>query len=449
MASQILTFSSRGALQTLPHPIFVPVDAYIHQFSCDLLKMNDPHLHLDSPRSHTIFIRPGIEPYTLPLSGSLRVSRDAFMDVTYCGPNITIKLSRTVNFNHRGPPCPNVKGRRRYGPTFRRSARKLSILPNYEETVLDCALWSASDILVPRENEVMAHSLVYYFDLPVPNCLPPTMNTDVGTVGYALQATIHLPSGRTLSTSKPLTISYRLISPEIALTYHRRFTGYPLTVETTITQQRPNDDTSKAMFSVDLVTRNLLTPGVRDGEMRHIVITAIKWRVDEVVVRINTACSEMQAFTSTNNPSTRTLIGGMLNFKPPKATIRTNQGLYRDDRFQVRFDIRIPESTNAADDVCQNYCTGDDRHGNCPLASSPGISVNHELKVEIMTEEDIFNKKTNKLLARKGIGRLYGSTYPLRIHKLADDVDDIYKHYLDEPLAFDTVRELLPPSYES
>ncbi|GKZ31083.1 hypothetical protein AbraIFM66950_011142 [Aspergillus brasiliensis] len=295
----------------------------------------------------------------------------------------------------------------------------------------------------------MAHSLVYYFDIPVPNCLPPTMKTDVGTVGYALEATIHLPSGA-LSTSKPLTISYRLLSPAIPLTYHRRFTGYPLTVQTTIAQQPPNDDTSKATFSVELVTRNLLTPGVRDGEMRHIVITAIKWRVDEVAVRINTACSEMQASTNTNDPSTRSLIGGMLDFKPSKATIRsTNQGLHRDDRFQVRFDIRIPESTNAADDVCQGYCPGDDRHGSCPLASSPGISVNHELKVEIMTEEDIFNRKTNKLLARKGIGRLYGSTYPLRIHKLADNVDDMYNHYFDEPPAFDMVREMIPPSYET
>ncbi|KAI2839874.1 hypothetical protein CBS147321_10837 [Aspergillus niger] len=412
--------------------------------------MINPHLHLDTPQSHIIFIRPGTEPHTLPLSGSLGISNKVCLDLTHSAPNITISLVRIVNFDDHGSSCTHIKGRRRNPFRHGESATKQLIVPAYEETVLDCVLWSASDKIASRWTTSTEVSLVYYFDIPVPNCLPPTMKTTLGTVCYDLKATINLPFGRTVSISKPLAVLYRLIPPVLPPdNYFRRFTASPLVIQTTIAQQRPSNETIKAVFSVELATLNMLTPGVRVGEIKHIAITAIKWRVDEIAVHRNAARGELQALANTNTASRRSLIEGVLDLRRPKAIFRrSDQDCLRDDRFRVEFDIKIPESAKPADEICESYCTSDDRQSGCSLADAPGIAVSHELKIELITREDTFSSETNNLLGRKSIAKLYGATYPLRIHKLADDVDLMETYYIDKPPAFDVVQQMLPPKYE-
>ncbi|RAK86377.1 hypothetical protein BO79DRAFT_271131 [Aspergillus costaricaensis CBS 115574] len=412
--------------------------------------MINPHLHLDTPQSHIIFIRPGTEPHTLPLSGSLGISNKVFLDLTHSAPNITISLVRIVKFDDHGSSCTHIKGRRRNPFRHGESATKQLTVPAYEETVLDCILWSASDNIASRWPTSTGDSLVYYFDIPVPNCLPPTMKTTLGTVCYDLKATINLPFGRTVSISKPLAVLYRLIPPVLPPdNYFRRFTASPLVIQTTISQQRPKDATTKAMFSVELAIRNLLTPGARDGEMKYIAISAIKWRVDEVAMRRNIAHCEMQALANTTTTSKRSLIEGKLEPRCPKVILNcSDQSCLRYGCLRVDFEIRIPESANAADEICESYCGGDDPRNIFPLADLPGIAINHELKVELITREDTFSGRTNKKLDRKPIAKLYGAIFPLRIHKLANDVDAMETYCLDKPPAFDVIQQMLPPKYE-
>ncbi|OJI82470.1 hypothetical protein ASPTUDRAFT_190994 [Aspergillus tubingensis CBS 134.48] len=414
--------------------------------------MINPHLRLDTPQSHTIFIRPGIEPYTSSLPGSVRFSRKASMDIdmTDSARNITISLVRSVRFDGHSSPRTNFKGRWRSTLRYGQSTTKQFIAPCYEETVLSCILWSEFDKLVSCRNTDTEDCEVYYFNIPVPNCLPPTMKTELGTVDYYLKATIDLESGRKLSVSKTLDILYRLIQPTSSPSnYYRRFTASPLMIQTTISQQRPKDATTKAMFSVELAIWNLLTPGARDGEMKYIAISAIKWRVDEVAMRRNIAHCEMQAFANTTTTSKRSLIEGKLEPRCPKVIFqRSDQSCLRDGCLRVEFEIRIPESANAADEICESYCGSDDPRNIFPQADLPEIAINHELKVELITREDTFSGRTNKKLDRKPIAKLYGATYPVRIHKLANDVDAIDTYCLDEPPAFDVIKQMLPPKYE-
>ncbi|GLA47662.1 hypothetical protein AnigIFM63604_002471 [Aspergillus niger] len=375
------------------------------------------------------------------------------MDMTGFTPSTTVSLVRMVNLDAHKLSFTNMKGHRRYAIQFRRSATKQSIVPDYEEGVLDCSLWPESDNLFgPCRNTGMANRLIYRFDIPVPECLPPTVKTHLGAVSYALKAKITLPSGQTASTCKPLIILYRLIPSTIVPNkYFRRFKGSSLRIQTTIAQQRPNDVTCKAMFSVELVARALLSPGAREGEMKHIAIAAIKWWVDEVTVCIDTTRPEIQAFANPNHTSSRSLTQGKLGFRCPKAVFQSSdQGHQRDECFKVNFDIKIKESAKAADDLCERCYAGHDGPSSCSLASSPGIAVHHKLNIEVFTREGIFHSMTNKLSNQNFVARLYGSTYPLRIHKLSDEVVEMDTiHSNEEPPAFHVAQQMLPPSYET
>ncbi|RAH40574.1 uncharacterized protein BO95DRAFT_468651 [Aspergillus brunneoviolaceus CBS 621.78] len=419
-----------------------------------------PRLRLDTPTSHVIFIHPDRGSYTLPLSGSLWISPDSVTKDTQAPSGITISLLRIVEIEAKESAHRITGGHRRYSLPFKRrmiSPRTAqTTAQTYCETVLKCNLWSSPDLLATSQSartDTSLKCLQFPFCVPVPDNLPATTITDVGAISYAIRATVTLASGESEFLYRPLGIFHRLLQSSYLTAKHiRMFPQSPLTFDVSITQRQPNHNTPRAQFSVSLLVQNLYALGDRAGEAKYVIVNAVKWEVGEEAVITEISNGDWQTSLSPGQRSTRALSRGEVKIPLSNSNHRHSNSLSRtDDRAQIQFDITIPQAINAVDNL--------DRESHCPsrgwlhpseVAKTPAITVDHHLKIEVITGEDIVNDRTNRVLDRRTSVRSYGSIFPLRIHQLASSSDKLHSDLFgDELPAFEVAQSVSPPSYEA
>ncbi|PYI32706.1 hypothetical protein BP00DRAFT_393989 [Aspergillus indologenus CBS 114.80] len=421
--------------------------------------MAEPRLRLvlDTPTSHLIFVHPDSGSYSRPLSGSLWISTESVASDTLNPSGITISLLRIVEIAASGLARRETGGHQRYSLPFKRrtvSPRTAhTTTRTYCETVLECNLWSSPDVFATSRSAITDTSLNLPFCVPVPDNLPATTATDLGTISYAIRATVTLASGKSEILCRPLGISYRLIPSSYLPAKHiRRFPQSPLIFDVSITQRQPPHSTTRAQFSVALLVRNLYTLGDREGEAKYVTVNAVKWEVGEEAVLTEITSGDRHTSLSPGQRSTRALSRG--EDRIPWSTSnhrRSNLPSRTDDRAHIQFDVTIPQSANAADDP-DLESLGPSRGQLHPsqVAKTPAITVDHHLKVEVITGEDIVNDRMNRLLDRKTLVKSYGAIFPLRIQQLASSSDNLYADVFGEELpAFEVAQSLSPPGYEA
>ncbi|RAL13048.1 uncharacterized protein BO97DRAFT_450348 [Aspergillus homomorphus CBS 101889] len=416
--------------------------------------MNELRLHLDTPSSHIIFVHPGRESYTFPLSGSLRISPSFLNRDSTCSPKASVSLVRTVKTDIQGSACTNTKSRRRYSLPFRHRATSPTTSQESVETVLECQLWPSPAVLAPTSTAAITTSTKWPFCIPIPSNIPATTRTDLGSVSYTITATVTLASGKSAFITRALDIFYRLVPTLDLTTRHvRQFPGSPLLVDVNMTQHQPKAGTASLMFSVALIARNILRPGILEGEMKFITIKTINWWIEEEARLTEIISSDLQSCSSTCKKSTRSLSDGVVKVEwPTRSRQRSDEQSLKPGRLEINFNIMIPRSAEPADDIyLDSYGTGGSGWNyQSQLASRQVITVDHHLKIEISTGEDTWNSRTNTLLDRKILVKSYGTILPMRIHQLADSNETLHGAcYQEELPAFEVAQALPPPSYET
>ncbi|OJJ94707.1 hypothetical protein ASPACDRAFT_1892227 [Aspergillus aculeatus ATCC 16872] len=422
--------------------------------------MAEPRLRLDTPTSHVIFIHPDRGSYTLPLSGLLWISPDSVTKDIQAPSEITISLLRIVAIEAKGSARRITGDHRRYSLPFKRRMISPRTAPTtaqtYCETVLKCNLWSSPNVLATSQSastDTSFKCLQFPFCVPVPDSLPATTTTALGTISYAMKATVTLASGESETLYRPLGIFYRLVQSAYLTTKHiRRFPQSPLTFDISITQRQPSHNTPRAQFSVSLLVRNLYALGDRAGEATYVIVNAVKWEVGEEAVLTEISNGDGQTSLSPGQRSTRALSYGEVKIPLSTSNHRqSNSPGQTDDRAHIQFDITIPPAINAVDDLDQeSHCPSRGWLHPSEVSKTPAITVDHHLKIEVITGEDIVNDRTNRVLDRRTSVRSYGAIFPLRIHQLASSSDKLHSdRFGDELPAFEVAQSLSPPSYEA
>ncbi|BAE59006.1 unnamed protein product [Aspergillus oryzae RIB40] len=157
--------------------------------------------------------------------------------------------------------------------------------PNVE-TLVQYDLCHAPDEIDPKEGEDETW-LKFSFYLPIPSNIPPTTETVLGSVSYAITATVApstISSTRILKDTQQIKMSRRVVSEPIR--HIRQYPGERVLTELSMVPSQLYTDTPEEMkvaYSLEWVAHSTIAKGARDMEVKYVVGKELKWRVEETV----------------------------------------------------------------------------------------------------------------------------------------------------------------------
>ncbi|XHF99753.1 hypothetical protein AWENTII_003242 [Aspergillus wentii] len=282
-----------------------------------------------------------------------------------------------------------------------------------EEKVIQSNLWHQPELV---ENHVHSewNLLRFPFSIPVPEDLPATTETVLGKVSYVIEA--QTDSG--ICTRQPVDIQCRSIQDGQTVDYARAFPGQRLSTQTFLTRMRP-DSRVTARYAAKEVVYQTITKGIRATETKYATVKELRWRVEETV----NAVEVYPDTTRCKGQIIRQLAAG----KQTGHWIATGT----DGQVAVAFEITIPQSANAADEIdISSYSRG--------LA----ITVSHRLMLDVIIGEDTFDQGTGKLVDRKPRVRSLNASFPIAVDRAQGD-EGLITHGLPQ---YDETA--MPPDYE-
>lgn len=423
-------------------------------------------LHLESPKTHYIFLGDQDEGYSEPMTGSVDITVPSSSIGSSGYPHIKVGLERTITSARRRPdPVRRNSGGLLQKLQKRRSAQENSTTiiehgsSTDTETLIQCHLWHIPDEIQYNHGNNTAN-LRFNFALSIPRETPPTMETMLGTVSYALSASLMSRSGER-TTSQPIQILRRAI-PDYCGTIHesRSFFDERFNVALDLIPNKSPGSDMKASYTAKLSTEQTVIPGPRATERRYVVIKELKWRVEEIVRVLSIPSHGGIQDAEWKEECVRQLCNGsQTGYWTLPRDLRNGQAT--DTTIEVPFDISIPRSANVAEKIgisAYNTDTKQPRQhdlssperdpSNPALPKTTALSVAHRLRLDIIAGADTVDQVTGRLVDRQPLWKLFGASFCLPIHEFAspEEVPDAALFANDIPPMYEPGFQ--PPSYE-
>ncbi|KAE8151349.1 hypothetical protein BDV25DRAFT_152808, partial [Aspergillus avenaceus] len=380
------------------------------------LSVPDIHIILESTR----------ESYAAPVIGSLSISAPSsnLRPTSDIYPNINISLTRYILPNRDNSAtlssnkCPNFFARhikRQKSTSTRSYPHATQCFESRAETLVECDLRHAPDEIRPQEAENRTW-LKYNFSVPVPGNLPPTAETRLGDIMYAIEATV--PSSAIVA--KPMTALRRVKMVRRAVAepvhYFRRYPGENVITELRLSPKGEALDVEKsqAAYSAQWMARSTITQGARKTEVKYVVAKEIAWRVEETVKYLSVSRRGPRADTAQINCKSQ-VVRQLCDGRQKGRWIASggiDEGI---DWFEVPFDITIPRETKTTGGISSSsyMCQHQPSNCSCNSGQTPAITVDHQLVLEVITGEDTFDRKTGNLVDRRHRVKSFEAVFPL------------------------------------
>ncbi|KAF7596937.1 hypothetical protein BBP40_011983 [Aspergillus hancockii] len=298
-----------------------------------ILLMEAWDLQLTVPSTHILLESYG-EVYAPPITGSVVIAVPS-SSLEYLADgylNINISLIRSVTPNTHGVTISKTN-KKSHGYLLKRLQKRppapsrhcSRAAPRAEpevETVVQCSLWNSPD-QVSHQEEGTKTWLRFSFCIPIPSNIPVTAETILGNVSYTIAATVTPPEAisgsKTLRAERGTNILRCMVSE--SLEYFRQYPGERVTTELCLTPKtlRPGSLTkAKAAYAAQWVARSTIKPGLRQMEVKYVVVKQLRWRIEEVVkhITISKSCDLQRAPTTTCEDTLDRVTGKLVDRKP-------------------------------------------------------------------------------------------------------------------------------------
>lgn len=424
--------------------------------------MDSGEMWLSVPRTHFTFLSPQGGVYSPAISGSCSIAPFSLINSTNNtnNPKINVSLIRLVTLEKDRKStarCGSKTCLRRIGKrrgSFRDHDNSSTTHEcTSEDTVMQCDLSHPPDVL-----EGGRKILEFRFSLPIPDNTPGTTETMLGNVSYAIRATAASASGRTIYSTQRIEILRRMVSGYFEPIEHfRYFQDAEMITDLCLIPKGPPDATTQVAYNAKLVAHRTTAQGARKTEKKHIIIKKLRWRVEETVNAMTVSCSDSQRG---NTPTCKKqcvrelcrgkLKGHWMASRGPQTTEN------KDDRIGINLDIDIPSDAKAASGLdLSSYNLGRGSecvhrttcgHSGCPGATA--ITIDHQLKFDIITGEDTFNQETGTLVDRKPLWKTFGASFPIPLYEMASG-EHIPEGTFDIPSTLPRYENpsMMPPPY--
>ncbi|KAF7617898.1 hypothetical protein F9C07_1382741 [Aspergillus flavus] len=420
-------------------------------------------LQLTVPSTHTL-LESGGESHAPPITGSIAIAvpSSGLRSSTENFPKFEISFTRSVT----PKPCDVVvpSNNKSYSFFFKRNSKHKSSRnqnsphattqpePNVE-TLVQYDLCHAPDEIDPKEGEDETW-LKFSFYLPIPSNIPPTTETVLGSVSYAITATVApstISSTRILKDTQQIKMSRRVVSEPIR--HIRQYPGERVLTELSMVPSQLYTDTPEEMkvaYSLEWVAHSTIAKGARDMEVKYVVGKELKWRVEETVKYLSISRGgnpQREAVTTTcKEQRVRQLCEGK-----QKGHWVANGGLQGGDHtIEIPFDINIPAKVKASDgiDLSSYLCHHQEKACDCSPSETTGVIVEHNLILEVITGQDTFDEATGRLVDRRPRMKSFNAVFPFPIKNfVSGDSISLSEFYVDDTLPRYDDTYLRPPNY--
>ncbi|KXG46830.1 uncharacterized protein PGRI_035760 [Penicillium griseofulvum] len=290
-----------------------------------------------------------------------------------------------------------------------------------ERTIQHVSLPILSKGLVSSAGRIVSKS---YFNLEIPTNIPGTTETPIGSITYAIEATAATSKHVLITNRRPLKLNRQVIQSDPTKTQYRVYFPTSNSIQGMILSQNSTPRSGpRISFTATIHTRWETAQADRATERRHIVVRELRWQAEEIVKLMSKSNSSDEKYSICERQSVRKLCDGSTKeywgyghnpyIKQPHGQNVEGKG-GENSNICVPFGFTIPKQVAVVDDIdLAAYDIGADRVGDIPQCSFPrdvcfpspekmtkGIIVYHQLKIEIVTGEDVFHKCTGKLVER-------------------------------------------------
>jgi hypothetical protein len=278
----------------------------------------------------------------------------------------------------------------------------------------------------------------FHFSFDVPKSIPPTSETPLGSIIYAIEATAATLEQGTVTRRQSVKLSCQKIQVDSEKTQHRLY--FPLSNDIhgmTLSQNPTPRSDPRISFTATIHTHWETALADRSSEVRRLVVRKLKWQAEEVVKIMSKPISSDGEYSICEGQLVRKLCDGSV-----KGPWGSEQNSYLGDgqsseggdgrekpAIRIPFGFTIPKRAMVTDDIdIAAYDIGANRtdyfsgHELLRRSSSPSadammraITVHHRVKLELVTGEDVFHRGTGKLVERKRLRTVLCPAVPLSV----------------------------------
>ncbi|KAJ5950945.1 uncharacterized protein N7479_009358 [Penicillium vulpinum] len=393
--------------------------------------MNPLNLELAAPSIHYINSQCHEKHELSALSGHVILSATSFLpliNVTEVHVRlIQVFTSTTDSKSTRRISCPSF---------YNRTSNSTQLEPSIERTLGDVSL----PILSKERFETSPGSIVSnsYFCLDIPTNIPATTKTPLGTITYTIEATAATSKHRIITHRRPLRLNRQMIQSDLTKTqHHLSFPTSNAIQRMTLTQNSTPRSGPRISFTATIHTHWKTAPADRETELCHLVVRELRWHAEEIVKVMSKPDSPDEKYSICERQSVRKLCDGSIKGywgSGINPYVKQLHGYNVEGKggekpaICIPFGFTIPKRAMAVDDIdLVAYGIGTDRADHAPQCSFPeelsfpsgkmvkGITVHHQLKIELVTGEDVFHTGTSKLVERKRLRTIACSAIPLNV----------------------------------
>ncbi|KGO67774.1 hypothetical protein PITC_048600 [Penicillium italicum] len=278
-----------------------------------------------------------------------------------------------------------------------------------------------------------------FFCLDIPTNIPATTKTPLGTITYAVEATVVTSKHGIITHRRPLKLIRQMVQTDPTKTQHHLYFPTSTAIQgMTLSQKSTPKSGPRISFTATIHTHWETTPANRETELRHLVVRELRWYAEEKVKIMSKPISSDEKYSICEQLSVRKLCDGStkgywgFTHNPyVKQSQEQSVGVKGGEKpaICIPFDFTIPKRAMVVDDIdLAAYDIDTDRAGHTPKCGLPGefpfsspgkmmkgITVHYQLKVELVVGEDVFHKGTGKLVERKMLRTIVCPAVPLSV----------------------------------
>lgn len=279
------------------------------------------------------------------------------------------------------------------------------------------------DVLLPLPSTTnLKESVTLPFTLDIPLNIPAATSTPLGAIEYTLQATATISQHNTITDRRDLRITRHIIHRDLEKTRLPMYFPNSTAIHRVTLFQNPTPRSGpRFSFIVKISHRWETAPGDRPEELKHFVVQEIKWLAKETVkIMAKPRARTEEKYSICEQALTRKLCEGSTKgywgFDRNPIVKHSHQYLVEDGngKFEIRIPIHfaIPQRKMLCDEIDLNqyefdgyFRAGHSMNPSDAFLSSPKdlvrvITVEHQLKIEIVTAQDVFHQSSGTLVER-------------------------------------------------
>lgn len=428
--------------------------------------MDTIHLRLEFPPQNDIYFNSTGDSYSRPISASAVFTSHTETEISGLS-RLRICLVRVFSSTGReginGGECVLSRLNRWLSPGSKSSApyttRLCSII---EELTLHVPLFGTDSQVGYSPEEGKIYKIPFY--MPISASIPPTSATVLGHISYFLVASLSTADGEISSTSQEIRFSRRIIPEHRSMQHTRIYPNSKLVTKVILTQ----DMTSMTRTDICLDAKVFVRPATsaeRSTEYNCVAVRGIRWRIEEVTKLFHQPeyqDSRLPEYQPVEDQSSiREIYNGFQKgyWRTRQDSITTDNSTQdKDSLVEIPLDIVLPRGTVLTPEVDLGCYSAFFR----PTSSLPSslqngffsttqqkimLTIEHRLKLDILTTEDTFSVYNHDLVDRKPPRIALNACFPLQIvDKAEGDTEEVLSQ--GNPPRYEEIP-VSPPSYEN